>query len=80
MEVVASFKVTLEKKCFKCKSVTHITVDANDYKRVTIDGELIQNAMGYLSEDERELLISGICGKCFDEIFADEAEDDEDDN
>lgn len=29
----------------------------------------IQDAMPYLSPSERELLISGICGDCFDEIF-----------
>jgi len=35
------------------------------------NGELIQNVMPYLNEDERELLISGTCGKCFDKIFSD---------
>jgi hypothetical protein len=32
-------------------------------------GELIQRAMPDVSEDERELLISGVCGQCFDELF-----------
>lgn len=36
-------------------------------------GMLIQNAMPNVSVDERELLISGVCGTCFDEMF-DEAE------
>ena len=33
------------------------------------EGELIQNALSELSADEREILISGICGKCYDTMF-----------
>lgn len=33
------------------------------------DGELAQNAFPYLSADDREILISGICPKCWDEMF-----------
>lgn len=40
------------------------------------DGALIQNAMPDISEDLRELLISGTCGQCFDEMFRDDEEDD----
>lgn len=29
----------------------------------------IQDILHYLSSDERELLLSGMCGKCFEEIF-----------
>ena len=36
------------------------------------NGELIQNAMPYLSADEREVLISGTCGPCFDRMFGGE--------
>ena len=36
-------------------------------------GELIQNALPELSADERELLISGTCGPCFDKMFGDPA-------
>tara|TARA_Y100000310_G_C20387451_1_gene671140 strand:+ start:362 stop:508 length:147 start_codon:yes stop_codon:yes gene_type:complete len=36
------------------------------------NGSYIQNAMPYLSADERELLISGTCGPCFDVMFAEE--------
>lgn len=32
-------------------------------------GELIQRAFPTLSEDDRELLISGACGPCFDKLF-----------
>lgn len=29
----------------------------------------IQHALHYLTAGERELLLSGICGKCFDNMF-----------
>jgi hypothetical protein len=32
-------------------------------------GEFIQDALPELSTDERELLISGICPKCWDVMF-----------
>jgi hypothetical protein len=37
-------------------------------------GKYIQDAMPYLSAAERELLISGTCGPCFDEMFPSPAE------
>tara|TARA_Y100000296_G_scaffold73682_1_gene91423 strand:- start:308 stop:457 length:150 start_codon:yes stop_codon:yes gene_type:complete len=46
-------------------------VQAEDYEAWE-NGELIQNAMPYLSADEREVLISGMCGPCFDNLFGDE--------
>jgi hypothetical protein len=39
------------------------------------NGEYIQNAMPYLNVDERELLISGTCGPCFDNMFPEEDEE-----
>lgn len=30
----------------------------------------IQDAMPYLTANERELLLSGTCGHCFDEMFS----------
>ena len=44
-------------------TVTEESVD--NYRK----GMLIQDAFPYLTPDERELLISGICGKCFDNLF-----------
>ena len=34
------------------------------------DGGLIQNCMPYLTPTEREQLISGLCPKCQEEVFA----------
>jgi hypothetical protein len=38
-------------------------------------GELIQNALPELSADQRELIISGTCGDCWDEMFPEDSED-----
>ena len=41
------------------------------------NGALIQDAMPYLSADDRELLISGTCGACFDKMFPPDPENDD---
>ena len=38
-------------------------------------GEHIQNVIPEVSADLRELLISGICGSCFDGLFTDEEDE-----
>ncbi len=57
--------------CNQCKGQVEMQVQAEDYEAWE-NGELIQNAMPYLSADEREVLISGMCGPCFDNLFGDE--------
>lgn len=52
--------------CGKGHSVWVNEIDYLDWQ----DGELAQNAFPYLSADEREMLISGICPTCWDEMFA----------
>tara|TARA_R110002020_G_scaffold165900_1_gene353705 strand:+ start:147 stop:377 length:231 start_codon:yes stop_codon:yes gene_type:complete len=64
----------LEPTCRACGTTVQITVLGPDYDKWK-HGELIQNAMPYLSADERELLISGTCGSCFDQMFG-ESDDD----
>jgi hypothetical protein len=54
--------------CIMCQRTYSLAIDPDDMKRWQ-ERELIQKAMPYLSANERELLISGICGKCFDETF-----------
>ena len=54
--------------CAKCGTVHTLKVNPGDVDKWR-NGELIQSAMPYLAPTERELLISGICGPCFDEMF-----------
>ena len=41
------------------------------------DGSLIQDVMSYLTAEERELLISGTCGDCFDKMFPPEVDNED---
>ena len=65
-------------RCQKCGDSQTMLVKKTDL-RAWKNGEYIQNAMPYLTGDERELLISGTCGPCFDNMFPDEDEENYDD-
>lgn len=56
-------------KCMSCGITTVIKVKEDDYYEWK-EGQLIQRAFPYLSANERELLISQICGTCFDSNFS----------
>ena len=60
---------TLWATCNKCKDQVEMSVNKDDYTSWE-NGELIQNAMPYLTADEREVLISGICGPCFGGLYS----------
>ena len=62
---------TMQVECRTCKDTHILMVNIRDAKRWK-EGELIQDAMPYLTPDERELLISGTCGKCFDKMFGED--------
>ena len=61
-------KTILAVDCIKCKERQHLYVGTADLANWE-GGELIQNAMPYLTADEREVLISGICGPCFGGLY-----------
>jgi hypothetical protein len=50
----------------------HVRTDAYDQ---WVNGALIQRVMPEIPEDQRELLISGTCGKCFDLLFDEDEEE-----
>ena len=60
----------IEVKCVRCGRVYDVPVDKKEYEKWR-NGELIQNAMPNLDTTNRELLISSLCGRCFDEICED---------
>ena len=62
-------KKTYQLKCNTCDESEQVKIDP-EHLRSWQDGELIQTAMPYLNVSQRELLISGLCGTCFDKIFA----------
>lgn len=55
-------------QCTVCKNILVLEVNSEDLESWKA-GELIQNAMPYLTAGERELLKTGICGECFDMMF-----------
>ena len=54
--------------CRHCETSHTLLVNITDVAEWKL-GKYIQDAMPYLSVDERELLISGTCGTCFDKMF-----------
>lgn len=58
-------------QCSKCRNEFLFELDSNKLRRWQA-GEKIQNLFPELVADIRELLISGICGKCFDEMWSEQ--------
>lgn len=63
--------VTVRTRCPDCKK----DVEVKDIPRDAFEswfngGALIQDALSMLSADQREVLLTGICGPCFESMFA----------
>lgn len=57
--------------CKKCGVVHDLEATQEQLKRWK-DGALIHRVFHYLSANDRELIVSGICGDCFDNMFVEE--------
>lgn len=68
-----TIKMTIPKTCMICRKNFMVEIEPEAYRR-WMQGEHIQDVAPELTIDERELLISGICGKCFDDLFNEEEE------
>ena len=55
--------------CIECEESFELVVKTTDWHRFEIKKELIQDCFPYLTVEDRELLLSGICGKCWTKIF-----------
>lgn len=62
-------KIKIQTVCPQCGYHHYVTVDKEDYKKY-IEGEHVQNAFPYLSASDRELLVTGICENCWNEMFS----------
>lgn len=58
-------------RCPFCGRGNEVEVNEEDYWDWE-DGVLAQNAFPYLSAEEREMLISGICPQCWSNSFGEE--------
>jgi len=54
-----------------CGEQREITVNGSDLFKFR-QGAFIQDAFPYLSEDDREFLLTGTCDKCWDKMFPEE--------
>lgn len=64
--------------CPFCGHAHEVAVNEDDYFSWKFDGALVQNAFPYLSADEREMLISGICPTCWENTFGSDEDEEED--
>ena len=60
--------LNIGRRCPFCGAVTIVTVDEDGLNAYN-EGALVQKAFPDMSATEREVLISGICPKCQDDIF-----------
>lgn len=60
--------------CPNCGKEYHVVGSTSGYEAYK-NGALIQNAFPELPPEERELLVSGICNDCWNEMFPDDEED-----
>jgi len=60
--------VKVVRTCPQCNKEQGLTVKYSEYQAWK-DGALIQNAFVSLTAGEREILKTGICEKCWDEMF-----------
>jgi hypothetical protein len=57
--------------CSHCHCQQRVKVSKEEHDNYNA-GMLIQDALHSTDENDREWLISGICGTCFDKLFPDE--------
>lgn len=60
--------------CYSCAKPLSVDVHTPDLDRFRA-GEFASRCFSYLSDNEREFLISGICEACWDELFPEQEDD-----
>ena len=63
--------MTIEKTCVSCGEIRSVHC-TEPQCLAWLNGELIQKAMPDVPKQERELLISGLCGECWARTFTEE--------
>ena len=58
----------ITKPCPYCGTVSKVGVPESGYRQWK-SGTRIQDALPMLSADEREILMSGVCPSCWDDVF-----------
>jgi hypothetical protein len=68
--------VTIVATCSQCRCVEEFELNTALWDRWQ-SGELIQRVWPTMNPDMRELLISGVCGVCFDALFSEDEHNEE---
>lgn len=61
-------KIKRAVECQMCHTLVDLWVEPEDITAYTLGG-MVQDVFPYLTPAERELIISGTCGPCFDYLF-----------
>lgn len=64
-------------QCHICRRWYNILVHREDLFDWTSGSRSIQDALYYLSPNEREMFLSQMCGDCFDQMFPADLDNDE---
>ena len=62
--------VAVEVKCRQCEEGQMVLMSESQFLALKLRAKRIQEIFPDLSPDIRELFVSGLCGKCFDALFA----------
>lgn len=68
--------VNVRGHCRYCDQPQTVCVPRDGYLRY-LKGDYVQDALGMLPMDQRELLVSGTCDECWQRIFGDDSDDKE---
>lgn len=61
--------ITLELECKYCNKIYKIPVFKEDLEEYNKGEKLVQECFPYISPEYRELLISGMCPECWDNLY-----------
>ena len=66
-------------QCRLCKEYSVVSVHQTDFDDWQVTGKFVQDAFPYLSNGDREILISNTCNNCWQDMFGvmDDDEDEE---
>lgn len=67
--VASTYDSIYDVRCNYCKRVYVISCNRDDLYDWLSGYSHIQDILNYLTAGERELLLSGTCGECFDKMF-----------
>lgn len=59
-----------KRNCFHCGEESQFGLNYEDYKRLFLNQEHIQNVFPLMPKEDRELMISGTHAKCWEEMFS----------